>query len=105
MKELILGIDARCSHGLANPIGNVCAICEWEAILAKKPVPFQVKFIGQKILEHGAIYTVVGVIIDGSMVGKGPIPGLLLRSLKGDAVAETFDPILFTLVKDEKNSD
>ena len=96
MKEVILGISARCEHASINEITKRCAICEWEALLKNKKLPFKVRYLGTNELTQDAIYTVVGVITDGS-IEKGPIPGLLLEGEHGLIARKTYEPTMFSL--------
>lgn len=95
MKELILGVDARCSHGIINEINGECAICTWERILLGRELPFKVRFIGKQGLKKDAIYSVVGIIMKG-VIKEGPIPGFLLEDDDGDIFDCTFDMSLFS---------
>ena len=96
MKEVIRGIDARCSHGSINEIAKRCAFCEWEAFLLNKKLPFKMRFIGTKPLEKNEIYTVVGIIMSGA-IEDGPIPGLLLEGEDGLISRQTYEPTLFSI--------
>lgn len=94
MKEIILGISARCSHGQINELGGTCVICDWEAQLLKKKLPFRVRFLGSAPLAKDNVYSVVGIITDGKLAQGGPIPGFLLD---GEDTGRSYDMTLFSL--------
>lgn len=100
MKEVILGMDARCKHGVLNELNGRCAYCEWEGLLVSRKLPFDVRFVGTGPLEKDGIYTVVGVVTSGT-IAKGPIPGLLLAD-DGKIASETYEPAMFSLHLEKK---
>lgn len=95
MKEVILGIDAKCRHGIINELNGECAICEWEHLLLGKKLPFDVRFIGNQGLVKDGIYTVIGIVKEGIMA-EGPVPGFLLKDSEYEVLDSTFDMALFS---------